>query len=255
MTLSLDTEETINTELNDRFIIKCYPHDLHGNRLVQIHDRDKREITYVFYNDQPEKDDFKLIKNTPNLRCYYIYNCLVYRLYHQSWEGVCLNNLENSIYTQTVKNMPVEIRLLAEEILADRKLQAVNEEPTRTELGDEFIREYSRLPSGDPENGTTIKIKHPQSRNTIVSIGPVYNAKMEDFQTLLNTPEMRCYRIYDCLIYMADYTDKGKWEGIPLDFLKHEESYYWSLEVPGEIRDLGKQILQEERRNKIKSQN
>jgi hypothetical protein len=145
-----------------------------------------------------------------------------------------------------IENLPGEIILLGDKFYEEQK---VNENLTWTELDDEFIIEYSRLPTGDPENGTTIKIKHPQSRNTIVSIGPVYNAKMEDFQTLLNTPEMRCYRIYDCLIYMANYTDKGKWEGIPLDFLKHEESYYWPLKVPEEIRDVGKQILQEERRN------
>ncbi len=239
-------EEVMNTELNDQFIVEYsqIPNDwrVYNTTFVKIKDNNTHNTIVSMDFDEKclEKETFKTLINTASLNCYYIYGCLIYND-KGKWDGIRIDYMQDEKLHYPNKNIPVQIRSLAQQ--ASKVTKEVNK--IDTEIGEPFIIEYSKNPLNE-----TARIKITKSNNPIIAMtysgaypyGQAEHHDKDDFKLLENTLDLRCYLFNDYLLYRSDQ----KWEGIPLDYFKHKESYYCPQKIPYEIRILAKQILEQD---------
>jgi hypothetical protein len=219
-------EEAIRTDKGDRFIIRYAKSNYNKFYNVVIEDSEKVPLTYMNYvNSFPASEKVRLMADTPDTRCYYLYDCLVYRT-DGRWKGLRLDDLADEDQDDN-KNLPEDIKVLA------RKILSAHEETLTAGANDKFIVEYAQVPNNPlTEDKIRIRIKDIKNRQTIVSrTFPESSLEKERFKLVIKRPHLKCYYIYGCLVYRRE----GNWQGIRLDYLQNHAWRYLGKGIPKEV--------------------
>lgn len=91
----IKTEETIKTDLGDEFIFKYDYSDFPDSQtIINIIDKNNsKDIAYFVIEEKPNKTDLIIIINTTKIRCYEVYNNLIYKVNNDNFTRVDIDHI------------------------------------------------------------------------------------------------------------------------------------------------------------------
>lgn len=92
------TEKIIKTDLGDEFLFKYDYSDFPDSQTIIniIEKKNNRKIAYFIIEDKPYKADLINLINTSNIRCYEVYNKLLYSVNNNNFECVDIDQINEN---------------------------------------------------------------------------------------------------------------------------------------------------------------
>lgn len=91
----IKTEEIIKTNLGDEFLFKYWYNNFPESQTsIDILDKkNNKKIVYFVIEDKIDKTDLICLVNTSNIRCYEVYNMLIYKVTNDNFEYADINQI------------------------------------------------------------------------------------------------------------------------------------------------------------------